>query len=92
MIKISNPNKNEKTIFIWPEGILPEISQKELVEYNWLFNKDFNKNHLLIIGINSEKEINGLKSYYNTFSLYDNKINLIHSYEKINLVPSSDLC
>ena len=87
LILISEPEPQKKTIFIWPEGILPEISQKELVEYNWLFNKDFNKNHLLIIGINSEKEINGLKSYYNTFSLYDNKINLIHSYEKINLVP-----
>ena len=54
LIDLSDPNINEKTIFVWPEGILPNISQKELVEYKWLFEERFNKNHLLLIGINSQ--------------------------------------
>ena len=87
LIEMSNPNKNEKTIFIWPEGILPEISQKELKEYNWLFKEKFNENHLLIIGINSEKLKNGSKEYFNSFSIYDHQLNLLNSYNKINLVP-----
>ena len=29
LIKISSPQYNEKTIFIWPEGILPEISKAD---------------------------------------------------------------
>ena len=38
LIKISEPKENEKTIFIWPEGIIPNVFQKELAEYTWLFN------------------------------------------------------
>jgi apolipoprotein N-acyltransferase len=87
LIKISEPNKSEKTIFIWPEGILPGISQKELIEYSWLFNKNFNENHLLIIGTNSQSVKNESKNYYNSFSVFDNKLNLLNSYNKINLVP-----
>ena len=58
LIKISEPNKKEKIIFVWPEGIIPNISQKELIKYNWLFKESFNYNHLLIIGINSQKSDN----------------------------------
>ena len=61
LIKISNPNMNQKTIFIWPEGILPEISQRELKEYKWLFENKFNENHLLIMGINSQFIENNVK-------------------------------
>ena len=87
LIKISEPNKNEKIIFVWPEGILPNISQKELIEYNWLFKKSFNENHLLAIGINSQKSVNQDVKYFNSLSVYDDNLNLLHSYNKINLVP-----
>tara|TARA_B100001175_G_scaffold315011_1_gene325599 strand:+ start:555 stop:2051 length:1497 start_codon:yes stop_codon:yes gene_type:complete len=87
LIKISNPEPTKNTIFIWPEGILPDISNKELIDYNWLFDKKFNENHLLIIGINSESDINGLIKYYNSLSVYDNNLNILNSYNKINLVP-----
>ena len=33
LIEISSPKKNEKIIFIWPEGIIPGISQDQLKEY-----------------------------------------------------------
>ena len=87
LIKISNPNKGEKTIFVWPEGILPNVLQDELIKYGYLFSKNFDENHILILGINSESINNGSKDYFNSFSVYDNKLNLLESYEKINLVP-----
>jgi len=87
LLKISNPNESEKTIFIWPEGIIPDTSQRELIEYKWLFDKKFNKNHLLALGIHSQSINNGFIDYYNSFSIYDHKLNLLDSYNKINLVP-----
>ena len=87
LIKISDINLNEKIIFVWPEGILPNISQKELIEYDWLFNKNFNANHLLIIGINSQSNKNGSRNYFNSLSIYDNNLNLLDAYNKIHLVP-----
>ena len=87
LIKISDPIANEKTIFIWPEGILPDIFQKDLIKYTHLFEDKFSQNHFLIIGINSQSEIGGSKKYYNTLSIYDNKLKILDSYKKINLVP-----
>ena len=87
LIELSSPNKDEKTIFIWPEGILPDISQEELKEYSLLFDKNFNKNHLIIIGTNSEFFNNESINYFNSLSVYDNELNIINNYNKINLVP-----
>ncbi len=87
LIDTSDPNKNEKTIFVWPEGILPDISQKELVEYKWLFENRFSENHLLIIGTNSQQSKDVGIKYFNSFSIYDHNLSLLHSYNKVNLVP-----
>ncbi len=87
LITLTEPNIKEKTIFVWPEGILPGVSQNELVEYETLFEESFGKNHLLIMGINSQSVNNGLKKYYNSFSVYDHKLNLLDTYNKVNLVP-----
>jgi apolipoprotein N-acyltransferase len=87
LIRISNPNINEKIIFVWPEGIFPNISQEKLVEYKWLFDNYFNDNHLLITGINSQSIIDGSLNHFNTFSVYDSNLDLLSSYNKINLVP-----
>ncbi len=87
LIKISSPKKNEKIIFIWPEGILPGISQDQLIEYKKLFQNKFSKNHLLAIGINSKSHENENIKYFNSFSIFDHNLNLLHSYKKINLVP-----
>ena len=68
LIAISSPKKNEKTIFIWPEGIIPGISQDQLKEYKWLFEEKFNENHLLAIGINSKEDENQTIKYFNSLS------------------------
>ena len=87
LIEISKPDKNEKIIFVWPEGILPGISQEKLIEYKSLFEKNFSENHLLVIGINSKSTEKGSVKYFNSLSLYDHNLKLLNSYNKINLVP-----
>jgi len=87
LIKISNPVNDEKIIFVWPEGIIPDVYQDELIVYKKLFNENFNENHILILGINSKLTNNNHNDYFNTLSIYDSEINLINSYNKINLVP-----
>ena len=87
LVKISSPKLKEKTIFVWPEGILPGVYQEELSGYSSIFDKNFSENHLLIIGTSTQIENNVSKNFFNTLSIYDDKLNLLDSYNKINLVP-----
>ena len=87
LIDISDPRKDEKIIFVWPEGILPNVSQDELVEFKWLFEESFSKNHLLFIGINNQKIIKEKINYFNSLSIYDHNLEILNYYNKINLVP-----
>ena len=87
LIEISEPEKDDKTIFIWPEGILPDVSQEELVEFKWLFEDTFSKNHLLFIGINSQKTNKEKINYFNSLSIYGHDLEILDFYNKINLVP-----
>jgi len=87
LIKISSPQKNEKIIFIWPEGILPDISRDQLKKYKFLFENKFNENHILSIGINDIKKDGQIIRYFNSFTIYDHNLEILDSYNKINLVP-----
>jgi len=87
LIEISSPKKKEKVIFIWPEGIIPGISQDQLKDYKWLFKDKFDENHLLAIGINSKKKEKQNVRYFNSLSIFDHNLNTVNSYKKINLVP-----
>ena len=87
LIEISEPEKDDKTIFIWPEGILPDVDREELVEFKWLFEDTFSKNHLLFIGINSQKINKEKINYFNSLSIYGHDLEILDFYNKINLVP-----
>jgi len=87
LIDISQPIKDDKTIFVWPEGILPDVSQEELIEFKWLFEDVFSQNHLLFIGINSQKTNKEKIDYFNSISIYDHNLEILNFYNKINLVP-----
>ena len=87
LIEVSKPDKRKKTIFVWPEGILPGISQDKLIDYKWLFEKNFNENHLIVVGINSKSIEKSEIKYFNSLSVYDHNLNLLNAYNKINLVP-----
>ena len=82
LIEISSPKENEKVIFIWPEGIIPGISQDQLKEYKWLFEDKFNENHLLAIGINSKENENNTVKHFNSFSFFDHNLNIVNSYKR----------
>ena len=89
LIKISNPKKNKKTIFIWPEGIFYETDLEDIKKYKYLFEKNFSKNHLIILGINnfSFLENQNDKKYFNSLVILNHKLEIVSFYNKINLVP-----
>ena len=87
LIKLSNPDKTLKTIFIWPEGMFSSTYLNELREYENIFSESFSDNHLIIFGINNLEYFENKKHIYNTLSVVDNNLNLLASYKKNKLVP-----
>ena len=89
LIKISNPKKDKKTIFIWPEGIFHETYLQDIKKYQNLFDKSFSENHLIILGINNfEYSLESNKNkYYNSLVILNSKLEVLSAYNKINLVP-----
>ena len=55
--------------------------------YTAIFLKDFDKNHLIGLGITNREITNGNLKFYNSFSIFDNNLDLVDNYNKINLVP-----
>ena len=72
---------------MWPEGIIPNTYQDEFNLYSDQFKKKFSKNHLIGLGITSRSLNKDKYNYFNSFSIFDNNLNLIENYNKINLVP-----
>jgi apolipoprotein N-acyltransferase len=89
LIKISNPDKNVKTLFIWPEGVFYESYLQDIDQYKTLFKNYFSENHLIVLGINNfiisdeTKE----RKYYNSLVILNNELKVITTYNKIKLVP-----
>jgi len=89
LIKISNPVKNEKTLFIWPEGVFYESYLDDIKRYKNLFIENFSENHLIVLGINNfviDKNTSE-NNYFNSLVLLNNKLEILSVYNKINLVP-----
>jgi len=87
LIELSNPQVDQKTIFIWPEGMLSSIYLNEIKKYHKIFSKAFSNLHLIILGINNLEYKNNIESVYNSLAIVDNNLNLISSYNKNKLVP-----
>jgi apolipoprotein N-acyltransferase len=85
LIRYSAPEKNKKTLFIWPEGVFSGYSYNEIQIFKNLINKNFNKNHYIIFGINKLEEKKNL--FYNSLLLVDNELKIIQQYNKQKLVP-----
>ena len=84
---MSNPSKKQATIFLWPEGIIPDSYLRDMKAYQDLFMNNFGENDVVIMGLNSKEEKNGKILFFNSMASFDNKLNLIHHYNKVNLVP-----
>jgi len=87
LIELSNPQFDQKTIFIWPEGMFPSIYLSEIKKYHKIFSKAFSNLHLIIFGINNLQYKNNVENVYNSLAIVDNNLNLIGSYNKNKLVP-----
>ena len=89
LIKISAPEKDKKTLFIWPEGIFYESNLQNLVFYKDLFESKFSENHLIALGINNFINIDNLndRKYFNSLVILNHELEILHIYNKVNLVP-----
>jgi len=89
LIKVSDPREDEKTLFIWPEGIFYESYLEDIKKYKDLFKEKFSEDHLIILGINNfsiDENIEDEK-YFNSLVVLNNKLEIISLYNKVNLVP-----
>ena len=89
LIKVSDPKEDEKTLFIWPEGIFYESYLEDIKKYKDLFIEKFSENHLIILGINNffiDESMEDEK-YFNSLVVLNNKLEIISLYNKVNLVP-----
>ena len=87
LIEISAPTKNEPTIFLWPEGIIPDSYLRDMSIYKSLFLKNFGEHDLIIMGLNSIERKNDKNLLFNSMAIFNNKLDLIANYNKVNLVP-----
>ncbi len=89
LINLSDPKKyfGKKTIFIWPEGVLPSTYMSNINSYKEIFIKNFDKDHFILLGLNRKDILNGKTEYYNSIAVIDYQSNIIDYYDKKKLVP-----
>ena len=87
LIELSDSKKIEPTIFLWPEGIIPDSYLRDMSIYKNLFLDNFGEHDLIIMGLNSREIRDYEYVYFNSMAIFDNKLNLIGNYNKVNLVP-----
>ena len=85
IIRYSEPNKEKKTLFIWPEGVFSGYSYNEILIFKDLIKKNFSKNHYIILGSNNLDSNSG--GYFNSMLILDNNFEIIDNYNKRKLVP-----
>ncbi len=85
LVRYSQPEKNVKTLFIWPEGVFSGYDFNQLGFLKQKFLKNFDENHLILFGINRYDE--KLDGFYNSLVIVDNKMEIIAEYKKQKLVP-----
>jgi len=85
LIRYSEPNKNKKTVFIWPEGVFSGYNFDEISLFKELITKNFSEKHLIIFGSNTYDTVS--KNTFNSMLIVNNEFEIIHNYNKRNLVP-----
>ncbi len=80
LIRYSDPDKNRKTLFIWPEGVFSGYSYDEVLIFKELISKNFTNEHQIIFGIN--KLDSKSDNYFNSMLLIDNnfKISILSNF------------
>jgi apolipoprotein N-acyltransferase len=87
LIKYSAPEKNKKTLFVWPEGVFTGFNFNQIKRYKFMFEEAFSDNHLILFGINTVKGIEPNSQTFNSLVIVNNKFDILFKYDKIKLVP-----
>ena len=87
LIELSAPTKIEATIFLWPEGIIPDSYVRDMGVYKDLFLNNFGDDDIIIMGINTVENKQNKNLFFNSMAVFNNKLDLIQKYNKVNLVP-----
>ena len=85
IIRYSEPNKQKKTLFIWPEGVFSGYSFQEILIFKDLVEKNFSNKHFILFGVNKLDHVSG--SFYNSMIMINNNFDVIQRYNKRKLVP-----
>ncbi len=87
LLNLSKVNKDEKTLIVWPEGMIQQTNPKDLYKYKEYFNKNFSKNHLIIVGVTNPSITGNKINFYNSLVVLNNNAEVVSIYNKIKLVP-----
>jgi len=87
LITLSAPEKKKPTIFLWPEGIIPDSYVRDMNMYKDLFSNKFGDDDLIIMGLNSTESNGDENLFFNSMAVFNNKLELVQNYNKVNLVP-----
>ena len=87
LVSYSQPVKDKKTLFIWPEGVFTGFDFEQIKEYKNLFANSFSENHLILFGVNTVNENTNNNEVFNSLIVVNNKLDILYTYNKIKLVP-----
>ena len=87
LIKYSDPDKNKKTLFVWPEGVFTGYNFEKIKLYKKLFEETFSENHLILFGSNTAGKNSQNLDIFNSLIITNSKLEIIFKYNKIKLVP-----
>ena len=87
LITLSAIEKKKPTIYLWPEGIIPDSYVNDMSIYKDLFSNNFGEDDLIIMGLNSIEKNGDKNLFYNSMAVFNNRLELIKKYNKVNLVP-----
>ena len=83
LIKLSEPDYSENTLFIFPEGVLSNIYLQDLKNFSYIFSENFSDKHKIILGISSYEN----SKIFNSLVVLDKNVNILAKYDKNKLVP-----
>jgi apolipoprotein N-acyltransferase len=79
--------KKKPTIFLWPEGIIPDSYLRDIGKYKDLFFNNFGSDDIIIVGLKSTEIKENKDLLFNSMAVFNNKLDLIQNYNKVDLVP-----
>ena len=85
LIRYSDPINDQKTLYVWPEGVFSGYNYEEIFIFKNIFQNNFKENHFILLGINKpDKKKSGV---YNSMIIVNKNLEIIQEYKKQKLVP-----